>query len=71
MATLNVPMRGIELHVKFEDFSDVERFLVIDMDDRYDMILGIKWLVKHEPCIDWRSGRLYASVNTPIRQAPT
>ncbi|DBA05142.1 TPA: hypothetical protein N0F65_004992 [Lagenidium giganteum] len=66
-----VPMRSIDLHVEFEDFSDVERFLVIDMDDRYDLILGIKWLVKHEPCIDWRSGRLMSSVPVSERHAPT
>jgi len=31
------------------------------MDDRYDLILGMPWLVKHEPWIDWRTRTIGAS----------
>ncbi|GMF19571.1 unnamed protein product [Phytophthora fragariaefolia] len=43
------------LNVKFDDFDSVEPFIVLDMDDRYGLILGMPWLAKHEPWIDWRS----------------
>ncbi|KAE9251820.1 hypothetical protein PF004_g2288 [Phytophthora fragariae] len=33
------------------------------MDDRYDLILGMPWLAKHEPWIDWRSRTIGASHN--------
>ncbi|GMF41081.1 unnamed protein product [Phytophthora fragariaefolia] len=33
------------------------------MDDRYDLILGMPWLAKHEPCIAWRSRTIGASHN--------
>ena len=49
------------LKLKFSDFSSEEKFVVLDMDDRYDLILGIKWLKKHEPWIDWRSGSIASS----------
>ncbi|GMF40017.1 unnamed protein product [Phytophthora fragariaefolia] len=53
----------IRLSVKFDDFNSVEPFIVLDMDDRYDLILGMPWLAKHEPCIDWRSRTIGASHN--------
>jgi hypothetical protein len=39
----------LPLTVKFDDFNSVDPFIVLDMDDRYDLILGMPWLVKHEP----------------------
>ncbi|GMF49666.1 unnamed protein product [Phytophthora fragariaefolia] len=42
----------IPLNVKFDDFDPVEPFIGFDMDDRYDLILGMPWLAKHEPWID-------------------
>jgi hypothetical protein len=51
----------LPLTVKFDDFNSVEPFIVLDMDDRYDLILGMPWLVKHEPWIDWRSRTIGAS----------
>ncbi|GMF46467.1 unnamed protein product [Phytophthora fragariaefolia] len=34
----------IPLSVKFDDFNSIEPFIVLDMDDRYDLILGMPWL---------------------------
>ncbi|GMF27276.1 unnamed protein product [Phytophthora fragariaefolia] len=53
----------IRLSVKFDDFNSVEPFIVLGMDDRYDLILGMPWLAKHEPWIDWRSRTIGASHN--------
>ncbi|POM79713.1 LOW QUALITY PROTEIN: Reverse transcriptase, partial [Phytophthora palmivora] len=44
----------------FEDFDSTESFLVLDMD-KYDLILGMPWLEKHEPWIDWRGKAIGAS----------
>ncbi|GMF30472.1 unnamed protein product [Phytophthora fragariaefolia] len=49
------------LHMKFDDFDSVEPFIVLDMDDRYDLILGMPWPAKHEPWIDWTSRTIGAS----------
>ncbi|GMF33642.1 unnamed protein product [Phytophthora fragariaefolia] len=53
----------IPVSVKFDDFNSVEPFIVLDMDDRYDLILGMPWLAKHEPWIDWRSRTIGVSHN--------
>ncbi|POM77175.1 Pol protein, partial [Phytophthora palmivora] len=43
----------MDMAVKFEDFNSTESFLVLNMD-KYDLILGMPLLEKHEPWIDWR-----------------
>ncbi|GMF57283.1 unnamed protein product [Phytophthora fragariaefolia] len=35
----------IPLSVKFDDFNSVEPFIALDMDDRYDLILGMPGLL--------------------------
>jgi hypothetical protein len=49
---VTVPKVAVNLGVTFLDFDSVERCLVIDLDSRYDLILGMAWLERHEPWID-------------------
>ena len=49
---VTVPEVPLNLNVKFLDFDSVERCLVLDLDSRYDLILGMAWLERHEPWID-------------------
>uniref|UniRef100_H3H760 Reverse transcriptase domain-containing protein n=1 Tax=Phytophthora ramorum TaxID=164328 RepID=H3H760_PHYRM len=58
---VTVPKVPVNLGVKFLDFDSVERCLVLDLDSRYDLILGMAWLERHEPWIDWRSKTLGAT----------
>ncbi|POM63321.1 Hypothetical protein PHPALM_21305, partial [Phytophthora palmivora] len=57
---VDVPGVRMDLAVKFKDFDSTESFLVLDMD-KYDLILGMPWLEKHEPWIDWRGKAIGAS----------
>ncbi|CAK4182652.1 unnamed protein product, partial [Aphanomyces euteiches] len=59
----------ITLPTKIGPFDSEETFFVIDLDDRWDLILGMRWLEKHKPTIDWRSKTLSApssSDDTPL-----
>ncbi|POM58119.1 Hypothetical protein PHPALM_37283 [Phytophthora palmivora] len=60
---VDVPGVHMYLAVKFEDFDSTESFLVLDMD-KYDLILGMSWLEKHEPWIDRRGEAIGASRTT-------
>ena len=62
---VTVPKVPLNLGVKFLDFDSIERCLVLDLDSRYDLILGMAWLERHEPWIDWRSKTLCATRNVP------
>ena len=55
----------VDLNVKFLDFNSVERCAVLDLDSRNDLILGMAWLERHEPWIDWRSKTLGATRFSP------
>ncbi|POM77493.1 Reverse transcriptase, partial [Phytophthora palmivora] len=55
----------LDLGVKFIDFDSRERCLVLDLDSRYDFILGMAWLERHEPWIDWKSKTLGATHFSP------
>ena len=46
VTALKVP---VSLGVKFFDFDSIERCLVPDLDSRYDLILDMAWLERHEP----------------------
>ncbi|POM81959.1 Elicitin, partial [Phytophthora palmivora] len=62
---VNVPGVWMDLAVKFEDFDSTGSFLVLDMD-KYDLILGMPWLEKHEPWIDWR-GKAIGAIRPQYR----
>ena len=49
---VTVPKVPLNLGVKFLDFNCVERCLVLDLDSRCDLILGMAWIERHEPWID-------------------
>ncbi|POM58082.1 RNA-directed DNA polymerase [Phytophthora palmivora] len=68
---VNVPGVRMDLAVKFEDFGSTESFLVLDMD-KYDLILDMPWLEKHEPWIGWRgASRPAVSDRALVSNVPT
>ena len=62
---LTVPKVPLNLGVKVLDFESTERCLVLGLASRYDLILGMAWLERHEIWIDWRSNTLGAMHNVP------
>ncbi|POM69135.1 Gag protein [Phytophthora palmivora] len=58
----------MDLAVKFEDFDNTNTFLFLAMD-KYDLILGMSWLEKHEPGIDWRGKAIGASRTRSLCQS--
>jgi hypothetical protein len=39
----------VDLRVAFNDFDSVQSYTVLDMDGRFDLILEMPWLERHEP----------------------
>lgn len=52
----------VQLEIQFEEFESKTQFHVMEMDERYDIILGMKWLISHEPSIDWRGKTIHRTV---------
>jgi hypothetical protein len=55
---LTVPKSSITLHYTLEELQGQDDFILLDLDDRFDIILGLPWCHKHQPIIDWENYRL-------------
>jgi hypothetical protein len=56
--TVEVPKRTISLTLSFDEFKAKDVFIILDLDERFDLILGMPWLTRHSPLIDWSSQSL-------------
>ncbi|KAF1324665.1 reverse transcriptase, partial [Globisporangium splendens] len=54
-ATVTVLKRVIRIRFSAEGMSCEDDFIVLDLDDKFDVILGIPWMSKHKPTIDWHN----------------
>jgi hypothetical protein len=55
---LTVPKSSIMLHYSLEELQGQDDFILLDLDDRFDIILGLPWCQRHQPIIDWENYRL-------------
>ena len=53
-ASVTVMKRVIGIHYTLEDLQYDDDFIVLDLDAKFDVILGIPWLRKYEPRISWQ-----------------
>ncbi|GMF81503.1 unnamed protein product [Phytophthora fragariaefolia] len=37
----------------YREKNFVDDFIVLDLDDKFDMVLDMPWLARHDPVIDW------------------
>ncbi|KAF1319813.1 Pol protein, partial [Globisporangium splendens] len=58
----------VELSFSFCNFVCKETFVVLAMGSKYDLILGMPWLAKHQPWIDWRA-RTIGSPPLPLMKS--
>ncbi|OWY92512.1 LOW QUALITY PROTEIN: polyprotein, partial [Phytophthora megakarya] len=72
-----VSRRELSLPYTFDGFRSVDDFLVIEMNYAFDCILGIPWLARYQPEVDWlarsvkrRSGFDVSEVFTHLLVAP-
>ncbi|POM73931.1 LOW QUALITY PROTEIN: Putative retroelement [Phytophthora palmivora] len=45
--------RVIRSRFSYKHLVFVEDFIVLDLDDKFEMVLGMPWLTRHDPAIDW------------------
>ena len=46
--------RVVGFHFTLEDLEYNDDFIVLDLDDKFDVILGLSWLTKYEPRVRWQ-----------------
>ncbi|OWZ00362.1 reverse transcriptase [Phytophthora megakarya] len=52
-AIVKTEKRVIRAPFSYKHRVFVEELLVLDLDDKFDMVLGMPWLARHDPTIDW------------------
>ncbi|KAF1313283.1 Pol protein, partial [Globisporangium splendens] len=52
-STVKMLKRVVRLAIKCEDFRGEDEFILLDLDDKFDLILGMPWLKRYQPSIDW------------------
>ncbi|GMF21257.1 unnamed protein product [Phytophthora fragariaefolia] len=45
--------RVVRIRFSYEEKKFVDELIVLDLDDKFDMVLGMPWLARHDPVIDW------------------
>ncbi|KAE9356728.1 hypothetical protein PR003_g2161 [Phytophthora rubi] len=45
--------RVVRVRFSYREKQFVDELIVLDLDDKFDMVLGMPWLARHDPVIDW------------------
>ena len=53
-AYIAVKKRVVGFHYTLEDLQYNDGFIVLGLDDKFDVILGLPWLIKYEPRVSWQ-----------------
>ncbi|KAF1335924.1 reverse transcriptase, partial [Globisporangium splendens] len=57
-SAVKMPKRVVRLAIKCEDFRGEDEFVLLDLDDKFDIILGMPWLKRYQPSIDWMNMKI-------------
>lgn len=55
---MSITKRIARLDLNIQGYRSVESFIVIDMDDQFEVIIGMPWFTKHRPQFDWDNNSL-------------
>ena len=54
-SVVDVMKRVVQLHYSFNNQQLMNEFIVLELDDKFDIILGMPWLSVQQPKIDWHN----------------
>ncbi|KAL3659077.1 hypothetical protein V7S43_015961 [Phytophthora oleae] len=57
-ATVRTEKRVVRVRFSYKRRTFVEDLIVLDLDDKFDLVLGMSWLARHDPMINWEKRTL-------------
>ncbi|KAG6623720.1 reverse transcriptase [Phytophthora cinnamomi] len=57
-AIVKTEKRVVNVRFSYKQRVFVEHFIVLDLDDKFDVVMGMPWLARHDPVIDWKKRTL-------------
>ncbi|KAF1316972.1 reverse transcriptase, partial [Globisporangium splendens] len=55
---VTMPKRVLRMAIGCDDFRGEDEFILLDLDDKFDLILGMPWLRRYQPSIDWKKKKI-------------
>ncbi|KAF1314269.1 reverse transcriptase, partial [Globisporangium splendens] len=55
---VTMPKRVLRMAIECDDFRGEDEFILLDLDDKFDLILGMPWLRRYQPSIDWKKKKI-------------
>ncbi|KAF1313538.1 reverse transcriptase, partial [Globisporangium splendens] len=55
---VTMPKRVLRMAIECDDFRGEDEFILLDLDDKFDLILGMPWLGRYQPSIDWKKKKI-------------
>ena len=52
-ASVTVMKREVGITYTLKGFQYNDDFIILDLDDKFDVILGLPWLRRYEPQVSW------------------
>ncbi|KAG3120016.1 hypothetical protein PI124_g1681 [Phytophthora idaei] len=74
-ATVRTEKRVVRVRFSYKHRMFVENLIVLDLDDKFDLVLGMPWLARHDPVVNWekrtlvRFGRNATESDDPVSVA--
>ncbi|KAE9303168.1 hypothetical protein PR003_g22076 [Phytophthora rubi] len=64
--------RVVRVRFSYRKRTFVDELIVLDLDDKFDMVLGMPWLAWHDPVIDWTKRTIvhFWSISTTVSDGP-
>ncbi|KAE8962984.1 hypothetical protein PR001_g29524, partial [Phytophthora rubi] len=64
--------RVVRVRFSYREKKFVDELIVLDLDDKFDMVLGMPWLARHDPVIDWTKRTIvhFGSSGTTVSDGP-
>ncbi|KAG6585071.1 reverse transcriptase [Phytophthora cinnamomi] len=57
-AIVKTEKRVVNVRFSYKQRVFVEHFIDLDLDDNFDVVMGMPWLARHDPVIDWKKRTL-------------
>ncbi|KAG3095246.1 hypothetical protein PI125_g16306 [Phytophthora idaei] len=57
-ATVRTKKRVVRVRFSYKHQVYVENFIVLDLDGKFDLVLGMPWLARHDPVVNWEKRTL-------------
>ncbi|KAG3054612.1 hypothetical protein PI125_g25836 [Phytophthora idaei] len=57
-ATVRTEERVVRVRFSYNHRVFVEDLIVLDLDDKFDLVLGMPWLARHDPVVNWEKRTL-------------